>query len=342
MSRKAVAYGLVKVIHGANDGTFAVVGEMVQTVRASLVDAFNIPSDALAFANGEQAERTYRLQPNDTLEFVRQAGEKEGSSFLRYPGGKWNHRKHIIENLKPYLKRGIQYRELFFGGGGIGLQLLQDGLLSSMWINDRDAGIAALWTSVIRYPDELKKLVMRFVPTRKAFGVFKEELLVLNSVPTERKELVSFGFRKLALHQMSYSGLGETGGPLAEIDSRWSQKHICNKVDSIHRDFASVSLHGKACSCHDFERMILGDGSVLYLDPPYYKQGAALYKHALSAQDHARLARLLQDRKSPWLLSYDDCPEIRALYQWALVETVPVNYSITGASKRSELLIRPK
>jgi hypothetical protein len=69
--------GKVKVIHGANDDTFdGLVGQKVSTVRASLVDAFNIPGDALALVNGNQVDNNYTLQQNDTLEFIKQAGVK--------------------------------------------------------------------------------------------------------------------------------------------------------------------------------------------------------------------------------------------------------------------------
>ena len=66
----------VKVIHGANDGEFNLVGQKVSAVRASLVDAFNIPGDALAFVNGEQVDANFVLVENCTLEFVKQAGVK--------------------------------------------------------------------------------------------------------------------------------------------------------------------------------------------------------------------------------------------------------------------------
>lgn len=66
----------VKVIHGANDGSFKLAGSKVSTVRASLVDAFNIPGDALAFVDGEQVDANYVLQEHSTLEFVKQAGVK--------------------------------------------------------------------------------------------------------------------------------------------------------------------------------------------------------------------------------------------------------------------------
>lgn len=70
------AAGKVKVIHGANDDEFEIAGACVSQVRANLVDAFNIPGDALAFVNGEQVDASYKLKENDTLEFVKQAGVK--------------------------------------------------------------------------------------------------------------------------------------------------------------------------------------------------------------------------------------------------------------------------
>lgn len=68
--------GCVKVIHGANDGTFALEGAKVGSVRSSLVDAFNIPKDAIAFVNGEQVEMSYTLATDDNLEFCKQSGSK--------------------------------------------------------------------------------------------------------------------------------------------------------------------------------------------------------------------------------------------------------------------------
>lgn len=70
--------GEVKVICAANDDRFPVVGCRVGTVRASLVDAFNIPPQAIALVNGERVDFSYRLQSNDILEFCKQYGYKGG------------------------------------------------------------------------------------------------------------------------------------------------------------------------------------------------------------------------------------------------------------------------
>ena len=67
----------VKIIHGPNNDKFDLPdGTTVSHISRSLADAFNIPAEAFAFANGELIEPSYRLLPNDVLEFVKQHGEK--------------------------------------------------------------------------------------------------------------------------------------------------------------------------------------------------------------------------------------------------------------------------
>ncbi len=76
MRTTSLTDGAVKVIYGANDGVFDVAGHDVATVHRSLMDAFNIPTKAVAFVNGEQVDACYTLQAHDTLEFCKRAGSK--------------------------------------------------------------------------------------------------------------------------------------------------------------------------------------------------------------------------------------------------------------------------
>src|SRR5262249_38928824 len=57
----------------------------------------------------------------------------------------------------------------------------------------------------------------------------------------------------------------------------------------------------------------------VYIDPPYYLQGNALYKHGMSEKDHERLAELLRKLRFRWVLSYDDHTRIRELYSWTAI-----------------------
>jgi len=275
-------------------------------------------------------------------------------SFLRYPGGKTKLRNQIVGKLKKLI--GVEYREPFFGGGSIGLRLLEERNFERVWFNDWDSGIVNLWTAVIQYPESLKQLVLNFEPSVSKFHEFKVELL--SGVV---KDAIEHGFKKLAIHQISYSGLGTmSGGPQGgekqaskyKIDCRWSPTHICKKIDAIHMLLAKA----KACCSHcDFSSLIeaKGDGVIIYLDPPYFEKGNDLYQHGFNLNDHQRLADSLKKTKHQWLLSYDDCEEIRELYEWADIEAIDnVNYSITAlkdkdTGKRTsrskvELLIYPK
>jgi excisionase family DNA binding protein len=63
--------GTVTIVHGANDGIFDdLLGVCIASVQASLIHAFNIPVNAFTFVNGVLVSRRYRLQADDTLEFI--------------------------------------------------------------------------------------------------------------------------------------------------------------------------------------------------------------------------------------------------------------------------------
>jgi DNA adenine methylase len=315
------------------------------------------------------------------------------ASFFRYPGGKSKFRDEILTAIAATSNDAMEYREPFFGGGSVGLMVLEDNdhtkqvsqdpfdlLFSfdtptkgknakektfgyrSFWINDKDVGIFSLWNAVINNPEELKELVNSFKPSIQAFDDYKQFFLD-NPTPTTISEIVECGFRKLAIHQISYSGLGvKSGGPLGgrnqdantkyPIDCRWSPSNICKKIDLIHKQFISVDAR---VTNSDFAAMITDTSrpAFIYLDPPYYMKGGDLYQHAFTEDDHRRMADLLRVCPHPWVLSYDDCPEIRDLYSWARIEAFDAKYTIQqtkvetdngkkiAATEKTELLIFP-
>ena len=273
-------------------------------------------------------------------------------NLFRYPGGKSKLQKVIISRL---LEREIsgatrQYREPFFGGGSVGLAMLHQPQVRNVWINDKDPGIACLWTAIARYPNQLIESIEGFFPCVDAFDAFKAELLKVTAVPNDAEALVDIGFKKLAIHQMSFSGLGtKSGGPLggraqlsdAKIDSRWSPSRLCRKISEFHQHFDAINLSG--CTCLDFSALIQDETcpAFIYLDPPYVVQGDKLYQCGFEEADHVRLAELLRKTSHPWVLSYDDCNLVRDLYSWANVESVSVGYSVSSVRRTDELLITP-
>ncbi|MFA5490086.1 MAG: DNA adenine methylase [Candidimonas sp.] len=280
------------------------------------------------------------------------------ASFIRYPGGKKKFLKIIKSKISELGKNCTNYREPFFGGGSVGLDILDNSdddfdllpKFKSFWINDKDVAMYALWLSVRDHHDSLKELVNSFIPSIEAYDEFKQYLLSLND--NTEINITETAFKKIAIHQISYSGLGtKSGGPLGgrkqdentkyPINCRWSPSYICKKIDHYHKKFNDIEVK---ITNTDFDEIITTNSSntFIYLDPPYYDKGGELYQHAFTVEDHERLSELLKATNHKWLLSYDDMPEIRQLYSWAEITEISANYSINGSQRKQELLIWPK
>lgn len=77
LSRASSATNKVRVVHGANEQYFdSLEGKTVGTVKKSLREVFNIPSDADALVAGKQVGDDFILEGGMNLEFVKEAGVK--------------------------------------------------------------------------------------------------------------------------------------------------------------------------------------------------------------------------------------------------------------------------
>ena len=273
--------------------------------------------------------------------------------LFRYPGSKSKISEFIVDRILCYYDihgYDMEYREPFFGSGSVGMSLMeQRGQLKNIWINDYDVGIASTWSAVISNPDELCTKTAEFIPTTEDFFSFKETLL-----HCPRKIDVDIGFKKMAIHQISFSGLGTmSGGPLGGksqasaygIACRWKPLHMQAKIRKANRILSYRNIRNGQCTFYDYSELLKGDGNFFcYLDPPYYEMGPDLYQCSFTRAKHRKLAELLKTLEQPWLLSYDDSPYIRKIYDWAEVGELSITYSVntSGTPKsrnKKELLI---
>ena len=274
---------------------------------------------------------------------------------MRYPGSKGKLSKHIVRVISDFIKdnNDFCYVEPFMGACAVGFSLLEIPHVKSFEFNDVDYGMYALWTATKDHPKELIRFIKKFKPSIKAFESFKQYLLNIPLKDQTPQKDVSIGFRKLAIHQISYSGLGtKSGGPLGgkeqssdyKIDCRWTPENLVKDIKKI-----SLLMREKDVTICDVDFEIFMKRAnfkhkkcIYYLDPPYYVKGPELYQCSFTESDHKRLAEFLRQSDNPWLLSYDDCPKIKSLYDFAVVKEVPLNYTINGSIVKTELLIAPK
>jgi len=280
-------------------------------------------------------------------------------SIIRYPGSKAKLTGSIRNTLPDWMKSnaglfptpdGSMYVEPFFGSGAAGLDLLkyvQPGV--ALWINDIDYAMYAVWFAVLNKPSELVRLVREFVPTVDAFY----ELKRIDG--TRGDSVVDDALNKIALHRMSMSGFGRmSGGPIGgrgqtggyTVGCRWSPASIEQAIYDAYTQlngFRSVKL----TNLHVRDVIAGCDSrSFIYLDPPYYVKGGQLYAHNMTHEEHVEMAGLLRDTQADWRLSYDDCPEVRSLYEWAGFTELEILYTNAVTDKKRpkncELLISPE
>ena len=78
----------------------------------------------------------------------------------------------------------------------------------------------------------------------------------------------------------------------------------------------SIRLNNAVIENQDFEVLIKHydrENAFFYCDPPYYSS-EYVYQCGFTWEDHLRLKNTLANSKGKWLVSYNDCEEIRNLY----------------------------
>lgn len=83
------------------------------------------------------------------------------------------------------------------------------------------------------------------------------------------------------------------------------------------------------------------DDALFYLDPPYYN--AENYYQGFKKEDHQRLKESVSQIKGKFLLSYNDCENIREMYKEYKIIEVERQDNITtkrGSRRYKELIIK--
>ncbi|MBH8602055.1 DNA adenine methylase [Thermoactinomyces sp. CICC 23799] len=225
-------------------------------------------------------------------------------SPLRFPGSK----SKVLNRFYPYFYiPHIEYREPFFGGGAI---FFGKPKAKINWINDKDYSVYAFFKIVRDYPDDICKFVLSIKPS---IEIWKE----IRSIKPQNELEVAYKF--LFLNRTNYSGI-ITANPIGgikqksnwKIDCRWNPEMLCKRIKECSSKLQNVKI-----TCLDFEELILAPGKdvFLVLDPPYYKKGHELYPVSMSHEEHVKLARLLKKTQHNFLLTIDDCEEVKEIYQ---------------------------
>jgi len=261
-------------------------------------------------------------------------------TFLPFPGTKVQLAPLLASRLAPSCE-GREYREPYLGSGAVLLTLLKTGQVERVRINDADPAVAAVWNAVIREPEKLVVALHKAQVTKASVGEAQEALR------EGSLRGIELAVASLVAHHSTPRYLGPlAGGPSAANMARWNPDRLGRKIDIAHR-LLKGRVRGNRCTHQDGVEVIRAAGeALLYLDPPYASNGAMLYHHSFTDEQHKVLAQTLRETRQPWLLSYDDSDEIRRLYDKEVVIDTDVAYrswAAPGAPRKRtpELLICP-
>lgn len=267
------------------------------------------------------------------------------ASPLRYPGGK-SSMADLLRQIRKLNKLGNRpIAEPFAGGAGASLTLLFEEEAPGIYINDLDPAIRDFWWSVTKRCDELVQLIRK---TRVGMREWQRQRELFRS--TRRISRINRGFAAFYLNRCNRSGIIFNGGPIGGVEQsgRWKINARFNKRSLIARcqriaDFGDrVVISGM--DGIDLLESLDRDKVFFFIDPPYFEKGQSLYLNDADYDYHKRLAQKLRGMKRcAWVLTYDNCPEIDALYRdWANVRPFSLRYSASERRKGREVLITPK
>ena len=248
-------------------------------------------------------------------------------------GGKRNLARRICSILDAM--PCVTYAEPFVGMGGIFLR--RQARPRAEVINDRGRDIANLFRILQRhYPQFLDCL--RFQLTTRA--EFERLVRVDPDTLTDLERAARF----LYLQRTAFGGKvsGRNFGVDRARPGRFNLTTLEPMLEDLHSRLAGVVIE-----CLDWSAFIPrydSEGTLFYLDPPYWgcedDYGKAMFERA----DFQRLAQVLAGIKGRFLLSLNDVPEVRAIFAAFELTEVRTTYTISGkrndpAGGRAELLI---
>lgn len=262
-------------------------------------------------------------------------------SPLRYPGGKSKLTAYVLETMKLNGLEGGTYVEPFAGGCAIAWYLLLNGHVCKVYINDLDPAIHAFWHSVLYRTEDLCQLISSTPVTMDEWYIQRE---IYREIPSD---FLKLGFATLFLNRTNRSGIikaGVIGGKSQEgdykIGCRFNKARVIEQIKAIASKRESIRLSNLDAASFIDEFLPEITGSVLVnIDPPYYVKGKGLYQNFFEHNDHYRLFESVKRITHPWIVTYDDTPEICGIYSEFSPEAFGLTYTAQTKCKGSEVII---
>ncbi|MBS1204595.1 MAG: methyltransferase [Proteobacteria bacterium] len=236
---------------------------------------------------------------------------------LRYPGGKGRMGPWLSELLRHNNISGGYYVEPYAGGAGAALFLLMNGYVNHTIINDLDPVVYSFWWSILNENENFIELINQ---TEVTIDNWYEQKEIMTNYSDY--DALKVGFATFFMNRTNRSGIlsgGVIGGKNQDgkykIDARYNKKNLCERIKKIGAMKCFIDLYNlDASNFLDEISNKLPAKSLIYLDPPYYEKGSQLYRNHYKPCDHKVISEKIVSIRTPVIVTYDNCEEIKNLY----------------------------
>lgn len=264
---------------------------------------------------------------------------------LRYPGAKSKLVPYVQNLIKSENLTGCVFYEAYAGSAAVSLGLLENNIVSKVVLNELDPLIYNFWISVMDHTDELIHMINTVdvnINNWHEISKYRDITYLQN------KSSVQIGFAGLFLNRTNFSGILKAN-PLGgleqkspyKVDCRFNKERISKSIKALSEFSKHIEIFNMdAIDFLQQETYYKRNRSIfVYIDPPYFKKGHSLYRYYYENEMHRALAKYIKKKTYPWLISYDDAPEIRELYKRKRQQQIYLDYSVSTKRKEKELLI---
>ena len=266
-------------------------------------------------------------------------------TFIRRPGNKTNHLKHIIPRIPEFKGR---YIEPFLGTGAVYLNLLPKEAI----LNDLNTDIANIWKLVKSGPEylinEINKFKTKFLKLSNAdkLKVCKGIVSKMDTYPSKKRTAMY-----LIMVYCSFNGcliLSDKwyiGGLYAQIyltnkchiftenykTKLLDLKKILKKTEIYNKDYTQVLKKSKK-------------GDFVFLDPPYVEEKNYAFNYNKDEDfDPVKLKqhlKLLDNKGVKWMMTQIDTHQVRNLFKgYKLFSYENSSMPVGNCSSKKELII---
>ena len=239
-----------------------------------------------------------------------------------YLGGKRNLAKRLVAMIDQI--DHTTYAEPFVGMGGVFLRRIRQP--KAEVINDINKELATFYRILQRHYVPFMDMMKFQITTRAEFD------RLVRTDPTTLTDLERAA-RFLYLQRTAFGGKvsGRNFGVSVERGGRFDITKLGPMLDDLHTRLSGVVI--ECLSYGDFIKRYDRPETLFYLDPPYYGGENDYGKNIFERADFEKLSEHLRGLSGRFILSLNDTPEVRQIFDGFSMDTAEVNYSIAKQSE---------